>query len=128
MSPRPLRGAVMAVVLFLCGCVGASGGALLNAAINTGIAVGTSAVSRSQGGCYAACPVGTRCNNTTGYCDPIPCRGECDPFQECIEDRLTYRCVTRAPSSGKIIVNPPTEQQKPSDAPSTEQKPADPKP
>lgn len=128
MSPMPWRRAVMAVVLFLCGCAGPSGGALLNAAINTGVAVGASAVSRSQGGCYASCPAGTRCNASTGYCDPIPCRGECDPFQECIEDRLTYRCVTRAPANGKIIVNPPAEQQKPSDAPTTEQKPADPKP
>ncbi|MFL5356675.1 hypothetical protein [Archangium sp.] len=127
MSPTSWRGAVMAVVLSLCGCVGASGGALLTAALNTGIAVGASAASRSQGGCYASCPVGTTCNKTTGYCDPLPCRGECDPFQECIEERLTYRCVARSPGSGKIIVNPPAEQ-KPSDAPTAEQKPADPQP
>ena len=126
MSPMPLRGAVMTVVLSLCGCVGgAAGGALLNAALNTGVAVGASAVSRSQGGCYAACPAGTTCNKTTGYCDPLPCRGECDPFEECIEDRLTYRCVARNPSKGTIIVNPPRDSSEPQPS---EQKPAGPTP
>jgi hypothetical protein len=131
MSPMPWRVAVMAVVLSLCGCVaGAAGSAAINAALNTGVALGASAVSRSQGGCYAACPAGTTCNKATGYCDPIPCRGECDPFEECIEEKLIYRCVARSPSNGSIIVNP---SQKPAEPPSAspssaEQKPADPKP
>lgn len=125
MSSMTWRNALMAGMLSLCGCVGASGGALLNAAVNTSIAVGASAVSRSQGGCYAACPTGTTCNKTTGYCDPIPCRGECDPFEECIEEKLIYRCVARSPANGTIIVNP---AQQPTDTPSAEQKPADPKP
>ncbi|QRK04218.1 hypothetical protein JQX13_28545 [Archangium violaceum] len=116
MSPMPWRGAVMAVVLSLCGCNGAAGGAVLNAALNTGIALGASAASRSSGGCYASCPVGTTCNKATGLCDQIPCRGECDPFEECIEERLTYRCVARGPANGTIIVNP------------SEQKPAEPQP
>jgi hypothetical protein len=110
MKPMSWRGALVMAVLFQSGCfAGAAGDAVLN----TGIALGASAVSRSQGGCYASCPPGTTCNKTTGYCDPLPCRGECDPFQECVEDRLFYRCVARNPANGNIIVQPaqtPSEQ------------------
>jgi len=119
MSSMPWRGAVVVAALALCGCAGAGGGALFNAALNTGVALGASAVSRSQGGCYASCPAGTTCNNATGYCDPIPCRGECSPFEECVEEKLFYRCVARSQNNGNIIVNPsqkPSEPQ-PSDAP-----------
>jgi hypothetical protein len=126
MSPRPWSGVVVLTVLLQMGCVaGAVSGAVINAALNTGVAVGASAVSRSQGGCYASCPAGTTCNKTTGYCDPLPCRGECDPFEECIEETLVYRCVARSPGTGNIIVNPPqtSSEQKPE-----EQKPAEPKP
>ncbi|MFY0570343.1 hypothetical protein ACN28E_41865 [Archangium lansingense] len=109
MNPKPWRSAVVPVAaLFLSGCIaGAAGGGVLNAAVNTGIALGASAISRSQGGCYAACPAGTECNEATGYCDPLPCRGECSPFEECIEDKLVYQCVARTPYNGDIIVNPP---------------------
>lgn len=108
MSPLSWRSAVVSLaVLFLSGCAGNASGALATAAFNTGVALGASAISRSQGGCYAACPVGTTCNESTGYCDPLPCRGECDPFEECIETKLTYRCVARGTGTGDIIVNPP---------------------
>ncbi|HYO72576.1 MAG TPA: hypothetical protein VEU33_41535, partial [Archangium sp.] len=43
----------------------------------------------------------------TGYCDPLPCRGECSPFEECIEDKLVYQCIARSTPRGDIIVNPP---------------------
>lgn len=109
MSPMPWRSAVVPVAaVFLSGCfAGAAGGAVASAVLNTGVALGASAISRSQGGCYAACPAGTTCNEATGYCDPLPCRGECDPFEECIEDKLVYQCVARNPHNGNIIVNPP---------------------
>jgi len=107
MSSSPWRSAVVSLaVLFLSGCVGDASGALATAVFNTGVALGASAISRSRGGCYAACPVGTTCNTATGYCDPLPCRGECDPFEECIEDKLTYQCVARNTHNGDIIVNP----------------------
>jgi hypothetical protein len=126
MRSRPWSGVVVLTVLLQMGCVsGAASGAVMNAALNTGFALGASAVSRSQGGCYASCPAGTACNKTTGYCDPLPCRGECDPFQECIEEKLVYRCVARRPDTGKIIVNPPQEA---SERKPEEQKPAEPTP
>jgi hypothetical protein len=126
MSPMPWRSVLMVAVLSMSGCAGGAGGAMLNAALNTGIALGSSAASRSQGGCYAACPAGTSCNKATGYCDPIPCRGECSPFEECVEDKLFYRCVARTPANGNIIVNPSQQPSEPksSDAPkSSEPKP-----
>ncbi|AKJ06327.1 hypothetical protein ATI61_105683 [Archangium gephyra] len=103
MSPMPWRSAVVPLVLFLSGCAGDVSGALLN----TGVALGASAISRSQGGCYAVCPVGTTCNESTGYCDPLPCRGECAPFEECVEEKLVYQCIARNTPRGNIIVNPP---------------------
>jgi hypothetical protein len=107
MSPLSWRSAVVSLAVFsLSGCVGDASGAIATAAFNTGVALGASAISRSQGGCYAVCPVGTACNESTGYCDPLPCRGECDPFEECIENKLTYQCVARGPGTGDIIVNP----------------------
>ncbi len=107
MSPMPWRSAMLPVaVLLLSGC-GAAGGAVGGAVLNTGIALGASAISRSQGGCYAVCPVGTTCNESTGYCDPLPCRGECAVFEECIEEKLVYQCVARGTKNGDIIVNPP---------------------
>jgi hypothetical protein len=107
MSPMPWRSAVVPLVLVLSGCVGNASGAIATAAFNTGVALGASAISRSQGGCYAACPTGTTCNEATGYCDPLPCRGECAPFEECIEDKLVYQCIARSTPRGNIIVNPP---------------------
>lgn len=121
MSPKPWRGALMAVVLPLSGCAGAAG----DAVINTAFALGASAASRSSGGCYAACPVGTTCNRTTGLCDQLPCRGECDPFEQCIEERLTYRCVARGTGNGTTIVNPAANS---SEQTPPEQKPAEPQP
>jgi hypothetical protein len=113
MKPQPWRGVLMVAVLFQTGCLaGAAGSAALNAALNTGLALGASAASRASGGCYASCPVGTRCNTSTGYCDPIPCRGECDPFEECIEEKFIYRCVARTPANGTIIVQPPEPEPK----------------
>jgi hypothetical protein len=116
MSLMPWRGVVMLAVLSLCGCAGDIGGAVLN----TGLALGASAVSRSQGGCYAACPTGTTCNRATGYCDPLPCRGACSPFEECVEEKLSSRCVARRPDMGTITVQPAQK--------SSEPKPAEPKP
>ena len=92
-------------VLTLCGCVGSSS-SLLGAVVNTGIAMGTSAHSRSKGGCYASCPQGTSCNKKTGYCDALPCRGECRTYEQCVEGLLTYRCEAPMPDVGDIIVQP----------------------
>jgi len=94
-----IRGGLVVVSLLALvstGCRSDAGGALV-----WGLAM--SAVSRSQGGCYAACVPGTACNEKTGYCDPLPCRGECLPHEQCVQEGLTSRCT-----SGKVIVVPST--------------------
>ncbi len=118
------RLSLMAAVLLLSGCAGNST-AVVGALLNTGIAMGASGASRAKGGCYAACPAGTTCNRKTGACDPLPCRGECDPFEECVEGWLTSSCQAPSLDTGKIIVNPSSDTPKP--APKSE-KPAEPAP
>ncbi|WNG13473.1 hypothetical protein [Cystobacter fuscus] len=106
MSPIPWRGAVMAVVLSLCGCAG-------DAVLNTASALGASAVSRSRGGCYAACPMGTTCDKATGLCEQLPCRGACAPYQECLQEGLVHRCVAQGLANNALIIKPtptPSEQ------------------
>ncbi|WP_146210107.1 hypothetical protein [Vitiosangium sp. GDMCC 1.1324] len=60
-----------------------------------------SAVSRAQGGCYATCLPGTTCNTQTGYCDPLPCRGECLSQEQCVEDALGSRCMPAGQPAAK---------------------------
>ncbi|QRN99961.1 hypothetical protein JRI60_13475 [Archangium violaceum] len=77
---------MLSVVLAGIGCgSGALGGAVWGLAM--------AGVSRAQGGCYASCYPGTTCNRKTGYCDPLPCRGECLPHEQCVEEGLSSRCV-----------------------------------
>jgi hypothetical protein len=85
---------VTPLLLLLSGCAGASG-AVVNAAVNTAIAATASGVSRANGGCYAACPVGTKCNAGTGYCDPLPCNGRCRTDEACEGFGLQEHCVPR---------------------------------
>ncbi|MFO0596645.1 MAG: hypothetical protein U0228_15115 [Myxococcaceae bacterium] len=77
---------------FLSGCA-AAGGAVANAAINTAVAGGVSAVRRANGDCYTVCNPGTACNRSTGMCDPIPCRGECAPTEKCEVTYVGEKCV-----------------------------------
>lgn len=77
------------------GCAAAPG-AIVNAAVNTAIAGTASGISRASGGCYAACPVGTRCNTSTGYCDSIPCRDLCSTDEVCEVNAISEQCVPKA--------------------------------
>ena len=86
----------------LMSCAGASG-SVAAAALNTPIALGAAATSRAQGGCYAVCTPGTACNGTTGMCDALPCRGECDATQHCDTSGLFERCV---PKPALLIIEP----------------------
>lgn len=52
-----------------------------------GSALGSAAVSRAAGGCVAACPPGTACNEETGLCDQRPCRDLCKADEVCENDR-----------------------------------------
>jgi hypothetical protein len=91
--------------LFLSGCA-ASAGAVATAVVNSAVAVSASAVSRSQGGCYSACPPGTRCAAATGLCEALPCHDQCGADQMCEQSGAGYRCVPRAAVDMKLDLKP----------------------
>ena len=64
-----------------------------SAVLNTGVAVGVAAVRRAEGDCFIPCVPGRRCNPETGFCDKVPCRGECTEDQYCDESGVVPRCV-----------------------------------
>lgn len=92
----------MGIVLMVLSACAAAPGAVAGAAINTTVAVTASAVSRASGGCYAACPVGTQCNRSTGFCDPLPCRGLCSTDEVCEINAVGERCVPKAQSTLRL--------------------------
>lgn len=100
--------AAVALLALLAGCNSGGSGALAAAAINTTIAVASSGVSRSQGGCYAACTPGTTCDPNTGYCVVLPCRGQCKANEQCVENGLTSKCVALS-LPGQVTVEPSQE-------------------
>ncbi|MEI7705693.1 MAG: hypothetical protein WCK73_13970 [Deltaproteobacteria bacterium] len=71
----PRNAAIRSGLLLLTLCAGACKSSApysaASMAINGGLAAGASALSRSQGGCYAMCVGGTVCNTRTGFCDPV---------------------------------------------------------
>ena len=83
------------VVALAAGCATSSAG-VGTAVLTTAVAAGASAVSRSQGKCYAACPDGTTCNEATGLCEEIPCRGRCAPNEKCERRGAFDKCVPAA--------------------------------
>jgi hypothetical protein len=104
------------VLVVLAGCRGADG-AIVNALINTSIAMGSAAAQRAAGGCYATCPVGTTCDEETGYCMPLPCRGRCRSDERCVELGHEERCEALALPEGGLDVRPAPPPTTPSDAP-----------
>jgi hypothetical protein len=84
-----------------------AGSSAADAALMTGIAVGTSAVQRHNGGCYANCPPGTTCNPATGLCDDQPCHGRCNSEQLCDTSGPFPQCVARNPEDLKIHKDSP---------------------
>jgi len=100
----------------LCGCRGANG-AIASALINTSIAMGSAAAQRAAGGCYASCPVGTTCDEDTGYCLALPCRGRCRSDERCVRLGPEERCEALALTEGGMDVRPVLPPAAPSDVP-----------
>lgn len=65
----------------------------VSAPITAALGVGAAAKSRSEGGCFTPCVKGTACNKKTGFCDELPCRGECSAHQRCDKSGIVDRCV-----------------------------------
>lgn len=91
-------GWALALAMFVSGCGAGTAAAATNAAINTAIAVGASAVRRSRGDCFVPCDHGTECNPETGFCEPLPCGGECSYGERCDTTRPLPRCVPEVPA------------------------------
>jgi hypothetical protein len=104
---RRLRAAVV-YLLFAFGCIGASfhprsanpyepdrgpessgGGPGLAPAV----AAAASVQRRLERECYVPCLEGTVCNQETGLCDALPCRGECKKGERCDESGIIPKCV-----------------------------------
>ena len=83
------------IMLVLAGCGGNSAN-VVGAIMTTAVAATASGISRANGGCYAGCPPGTVCNENTGFCEVLPCRGLCSEDQACDESGPVAKCVARA--------------------------------
>ena len=110
MSPqwKPWSVVMLLVLVVGLGCQSGGSGGVADAIVNTAIAATASGVSRSNGGCYAACPPGTTCDAATGYCVTLPCRGRCKANEECVENGLEGQCMVLT-LPGDVEVNPPKE-------------------
>lgn len=88
-----MRLAAIACALTAVSCHTGSANTLAGAALMSSLALGSSAVSRAHGGCYAVCQQGESCNNKNGLCEPLPCRGQCRADESCEEGFLGLKCV-----------------------------------
>ena len=88
-----LRASAVSAALLLAGCHTGSANTLLGAASITSLALGAAAVSRASGGCVAICTNGTVCNEKTGLCRVLPCRGQCDADEHCEDSFTGSKCV-----------------------------------
>lgn len=64
-----MRRLALAALVALAGCASSAPHTVGAAAINTALALGSSAAQRASGGCYATCTNGTACNPNTGLCE-----------------------------------------------------------
>lgn len=94
------------LVAVTLGCGSSAPYTMTSAALNSGLALGASALERSSGGCYAICTNGTVCNPKSGFCErepaPPPCPpgpGGCGPF---LRDSLSVEDVVQQPGSTTV--------------------------
>jgi hypothetical protein len=71
---------------------------LAGATTVTAAGLGTSALQRKAGGCYAICTADTTCNPHTGLCEKLPCGGLCGPDEHCEFSVAESKCAPGAPS------------------------------
>jgi hypothetical protein len=88
-----MRSLGLLCVLSVLSCHTGSSNTVAGAIIMTTLALGSSAMSRSSGGCWAVCQQGERCNEKTGLCEALPCRGLCNQGETCDEGFLGVKCL-----------------------------------
>jgi hypothetical protein len=94
------------VAMLLSGCTAST---VAGASTVTAAAIGTSALQRKAGGCYAVCAHGTQCNPNTGLCERMPCDGLCGADQHCEISPVESKC---APGAGSDVVTTAPGKQK----------------
>jgi hypothetical protein len=80
----------------LLACHTGSSNTIAGAVVSSSVALAASGVSRAAGGCYAVCQQGEQCNEKTGLCEVLPCRGLCAPGQACEEGFSGVKCLPGA--------------------------------
>ena len=86
------------IALFAVLLSGCAAGTAVGASTVTAVALGTSALQRKAGGCYAVCANGTQCNPNTGLCERMPCDGLCSADQHCEVTAIESKCAPGPPS------------------------------
>ena len=76
------------------------------AVLMTTIAVGTSVARRADGECFTWCPSGTKCNQRSGLCEPLPCNDACKSGEHCDDSRVIARCVPDTPEDLQLRTSP----------------------
>jgi hypothetical protein len=128
---------LLPAALLLAACHTGSANTMVGAASMTSLAVGAAAVNRAAGGCIALCTNGTACNEKTGLCEVLPCRGQCGADEHCEDNFTGGKCVpgattgvaAAAKSSGDVKVPlapsaiPPESSGPPAVVPKAEQQP-----
>ena len=76
----------------------------------TSLAAASSVANRAAGGCYGVCQQGERCNEKTGLCEALPCRGQCLAGETCDEGFFGVKChadTSLSVSTSKTAPAPP---------------------
>ena len=95
------------LALLLSGCAAST---LVGASTMTAAAIGSSAMQRKSGGCYAVCTSGTTCNPRTGLCERMPCDGLCTADEHCEVTAIESKCVPGSPPSDVASRAPGTQR------------------
>jgi hypothetical protein len=96
--------------LALFSCHTGSSNTIAGALVTSSVALAASGANRAAGGCYAVCQQGEQCNEKTGLCEVLPCRGLCAPGQSCEEGFFGVKCLpgtALSVSASKLEPPPP---------------------
>ena len=94
-----LRPALAGCLLLVSSC--SSGSDVAAAVVGAGAAVAVAGVNRAvTGECWASCPPGKQCDEDSGTCVDLPCRGECPPETYCARVHGEERCIQHLEDHG----------------------------
>jgi len=86
-----MRALALSAAILALGCHAAPG-AVGNAVLMSAVA-GVASANRVAGGCYSVCQQGESCNEKTGLCEALPCRGRCRADETCEEGFFGVKCL-----------------------------------